>query len=162
MLRAPKPSNNEGTTEQDTEEFSPVKTRSSRVKEMKQTQGNNLSKVTEIGRKNNEEHHINSSDENEHLSNSEAQSVAQSKVSRKSKSHCSTTSSKRKLIEARKAAKRAQIKLDAMKLEAEFRAKEVQLESERMIRQQQLEVDLANAELIEEQCISGSEDNSTK
>ena len=76
--------------------------------------------------------------------------------------HSSTTSSKRKLIETKKAAKLAQIRLEAIKTEAELRAKEVKVENECRIKEQQLQVDLANAELEAEQSMSESDDNSSR
>ena len=142
-----------------TDDFSPVRTRSSRAKEK-----GKVNEDATIANERNDEEQSKTSEEtdNEYLPNSEVRSVTKSKGSRKSKSHSSTTSSKRKLIETRKAAKLAQIRLEAIKSEAELPAKEVQLENERRIKEQQLQVDLANAELEAEQSVSESDDNSSR
>lgn len=66
MQREPKLPNNERNTEQNTEEFLHVKTRSSRGKEIGQAQGSNFNKVSETGNKKSEEQRINTSDEHEH------------------------------------------------------------------------------------------------
>ena len=141
------------------DDFSPVRTRSSRAKETEKVNED----ATTMDERNEKELQKTSEEiGKEQLLNSEARSVTKSKVSRKSKSQSSTTSTKRKLIEMRKAAKLAQIRLEAIKHEAELRAREVQLENERRIKEQQLQVDIADAELEAEQSITESDDSSSQ
>ena len=85
--------------------------------------------------------------------------------SKSKKSFASNSSSRRSIVEARKAAKRAEIQLEAAKHEAEIREREITLENERKIQERQLELDIKRADLeIEEleeslsSSVSSSED----
>lgn len=92
---------------------------------MEQLEGNNSSKITEIGNKNNEEQRINLGDQHERSSNLEAQSIARS-ISTKNKLHCVLqVAQKESLLKRERWPKRAQIKLGTMKREIEFKTKEV-------------------------------------
>ena len=68
-------------------------------------------------------------------------------VSKHLRSASSSNTSKRSLVEAKKATVRAQIKLKAAKREAELQEREVQLENEQQIQRCQVEVDIVKAEL---------------